>query len=148
MKPTVTQPDSRSLRHALLAVLLMSQVTFAVAIEQTAKPVAMATAKSALPQTADLGRLFMAPDRRNALERQRQTNRLEALASEGDTLTVSGLVRRSSGRDTVWVNQRPQDNQGNPAAGLRVGETENRGTQERSDLVPPGAIQVKRGQAR
>ena len=97
--------------------------------------------KTATPEAQPLGRLFMTPDRRAALDRQRLTNRQEALTAEGDVLTVNGTLIRSSGRTTQWVNQRPQhDGQHAP---LKVGESENRITQERSDVVPPGAIRVR-----
>lgn len=113
--------------------------------------------------SAEFGRLFMTPERRAALERQRQLNQQEAMAADSDAVAVNGLVRRSSGRSTVWVNQRPQHenshapqvalpSQSQPgsvnlqsddqATQLKVGESINRGTQERSDVVTPGAIRV------
>jgi hypothetical protein len=127
----------------------------------------------AAPAAADeLGRLFLTPERRAALERQRQLNirEEEARAVEvGATLSVTGVVRRSSGRSTTWINDTPQDertesgvrveiDRANPGkttvvtgeeapAELKVGETINRSTRETSSGVGEGRIVVKRGAA-
>jgi hypothetical protein len=124
---------------------------------------------SALPAAAEpLGRLFFSPERRAALERQRLLNIQEAQAQviEGATLSVNGIVQRSSGKSTAWVNGMPQhDNasatgvivdidKNNPArsivvageeapASLRVGESINRATRETSSGVGDGHIVVK-----
>lgn len=128
---------------------------------------------AALPAGAEpLGRLFFTPERRAALERQRQLNIQETQqVIEGATLTVSGVVRRSSGRTTAWVNNTPQDpgnaasgvrvevDRANPAratvvageespATLKVGEAINRATRETSSGVGEGRITVKRDGAR
>ncbi|OQY70928.1 MAG: hypothetical protein B6D47_06895, partial [Rhodocyclaceae bacterium UTPRO2] len=50
-----------------------------------------------------LGRLFFTPERRAALERQRQLNIRETQKTiEGAELGVSGIVQRSSGKNTAW----------------------------------------------
>lgn len=113
-----------------------------------------------------LGRLFLTPERRAILERQRQLNIQEVQTIEGATVTVDGVVTRSSGRSTVWVNQRAQHENtlgtgvathispNNPGrvtvapgdespASLRVGETINRGTGEKTDAIGDGRITVK-----
>lgn len=54
----------------------------------------------------DLERLFYSPRERAALDAQR--NKSAAPGLEGDTLTVNGVVTRSSGRSTVWINGAPQ----------------------------------------
>ncbi|OQY76184.1 MAG: hypothetical protein B6D47_00250, partial [Rhodocyclaceae bacterium UTPRO2] len=61
--------------------------------------VAGALLASALPAGAEtLGRLFFTPERRAALERQRQLNIRETQKTiEGAELGVSGIVQRSSG---------------------------------------------------
>lgn len=112
-----------------------------------------------------LGRLFLTPERRGALERQRQFNVQAAQTLEGSNVSLDGVVVRSSGRNTVWVNQRPQTERDlgtgvttavsprNPAraivtpgdeapATLRVGESINRGTRERTDSLAGGRISV------
>lgn len=123
---------------------------------------------SALPAAAEpLGRLFFTPERRIALERQRQLNTQEAQIVEGATLSVNGIVQRSSGRSTAWVNGAPlHDNAsaggvrvdvdksqpgrttvvaGEEApASLKVGETLNRATRETSSGIGSGRIEVKR----
>ena len=55
--------------------------------------------------TAELGRLFFTPERRRELDRQREfkTEDKPAPASE-PTLTIDGVVTRSSGKRTVWIN--------------------------------------------
>lgn len=128
----------------------------------------------AAPAAAEeLGRLFFTPERRAALERQRQLNIREAEAQAvevGATLSVSGVVQRSSGKTTTWVNNAPQDekegtgvrvevDRANPGrtvvtAGeeestrLNVGETINRSTRETTTGVGAGRITVKRDNAR
>lgn len=126
--------------------------------------IALATAGSTW--AAPLGRLFMTPERRAILERQRQLNIQEVQTIEGSTVTVDGVVTRSSGRSTVWVNQRPQNENSlgtgvtthvsptNPGrvtvapgedapASLKVGESINRGTREKTDALGDGRITVK-----
>lgn len=113
-----------------------------------------------------LGRLFMTPERRAALERQRQLNIQEVQTLEGSSVTIDGVVTRSSGRSTVWINQRPQNEDSlgtgvtahisptNPSrvtvapgeeapASLKVGESINRGTREKTDALGDGRITVK-----
>lgn len=126
--------------------------------------IAIATAGSAW--AAPLGRLFMTPERRAILERQRQLNIQEVQTIEGSTVTLDGVVSRSSGRSTVWVNQRPQNENSigtgvtthvsprepgrvtvtpgeEPPASLKVGESINRGTREKTDALGDGHISVK-----
>lgn len=114
-----------------------------------------------------LGRLFLSPERRAALERQRQMNIQEVQTLEGSVVSLDGIVTRSSGRNTVWVNQRPQHENAvgtgvtaavsprSPAravvtAGdespesLKVGESINRGTGEKSDILGGGRVSVSR----
>ena len=119
-----------------------------------------------------LGRLFFTPERRAVLERQRQSNVQEQVQSlEGATMSLDGVVVRSSSRrNTVWINGRPQNEneagtavQANlsnrqpnraslvageeSAADLRVGESINRATREKLDVVAPGAVAVTRSRA-
>ena len=56
-----------------------------------------------------LGRLFFTPERRLALERQRTHNVQQAQALQGTTMTLDGVVFRSSGKSTVWINQHAQN---------------------------------------
>ncbi|HOL65665.1 MAG TPA: hypothetical protein PLB97_10090 [Accumulibacter sp.] len=114
-----------------------------------------------------LGRLFFSAERRQQLDRQREQNTLDkqqAVASPA--LSVDGVVVRSSGRRTTWLNGTPQhENEmlngltltgrpGEPARVLveshdapttraRVGETVNRSTGEISDRLNGGHIRVR-----
>ncbi|MBK8115984.1 MAG: hypothetical protein IPK44_16545 [Candidatus Accumulibacter sp.] len=115
----------------------------------------------------DLGRLFFTPERRQQLDRQREMNLLDKQQAPADpTLTVDGVVTRSSGKRTAWVNGNPQHENdawsgltvstraGNPAqvliesgdapaARARVGETVNRNTGESHDLLNGGRIRLR-----
>jgi hypothetical protein len=111
-----------------------------------------------------LGRLFFTPERRAALERQRQLNIQEDQALEGSTVSLNGVVVRSSGRNTVWVNQQAQPERsaatgvavrverygkavvttdGEAPAELRVGESINRATREKDNGIGGGTVAVK-----
>jgi hypothetical protein len=92
----------------------------------------------------------------------------EAEIPQGESVSVDGIVKRSSGRNTVWVNGRAQRENGSAAGGaaklnyrdpakaslangdkpsvsLRVGESVNRTTGERKDGLGGGTIVIKRG---
>jgi len=114
-----------------------------------------------------LGRLFFTPERRQALDHQRQLNIPDSRqAIEEPTLTINGIVTRSSGKRTAWVNGAPlSENEmrgglsvtikgrepgkiavhssESPTANARVGETVNRNTGESRGLLNDGRIVVK-----
>lgn len=113
-----------------------------------------------------LGRLFFTPERRAVLERQRLTNVREAEAMDGVSMSLDGVVVRSSGKSTVWINGRAQNetdhassgitarlSQGRPGKAvlsigddspqsLKVGDAVNIGTQERQTIIGSGGIKV------
>ena len=119
------------------------------------------------PAAQELGRLFFTPERREALDRQRQFNLPERREiPEDPTLTIDGVVTRSSGKRTVWINGVPQDDahadsgvaitpsranpgkvvvrpEGGPAAKASVGDTVNRSTGETADLLGGGTVKVR-----
>ena len=122
----------------------------------------------AAPASAqELGRLFFTPERREILDRQRQFNIPERTEiPEDPTLTINGVVTRSSGKRTVWINGVAQNNghadsgvavtpsRGNPgkvvvrpedgpAARASVGDTVNRNTGETADLLGGGTLKVR-----
>jgi len=80
-----------------------------------------ALAGSALAQEPELGRLFLTPEQRAALDNARRNKiRAEALAATSDkkpkipparNVTINGIVSRSDGESTVWVNGRPTEGQ-------------------------------------
>jgi hypothetical protein len=114
-----------------------------------------------------LGRLFFTPEVRKALQRQRHLNIQEARSLEGSSMRLDGVVVRSSGKSTVWINNRPQAENaletGVAAAvtkqqperatlvtgdeapvDLKVGVTVNRSTRETSGGLGDGEIRVRR----
>ena len=124
----------------------------------------------AAAQDSELGRLFFTPERRQTLDRQRQLNIQEKQEiAEDPTLTINGVVARSSGKRTVWINgvaQNENDKQSGvsvttpqrsdpgkivvqaadaPAGKARVGDTVNRNSGEATDLLNGGSITVRRG---
>ncbi len=64
----------------------------------------------AAPVAADeLGRLFFTPEQRSLLDLARRTQTAAPSAGEdGAGVTLSGIVVRSDGRQTVWINGRAQ----------------------------------------
>lgn len=60
-------------------------------------------ARTEPPATPQLGRLFLTPEERAALERRRWHTR----NPNDDGTRLDGIVLRSSGKTTVWINQRP-----------------------------------------
>lgn len=118
------------------------------------------------PDEPALERLFFTPERRQQLDRQRELNILDRQQVPNDpTLTIDGVVTRSSGRRTAWVNGNPQNEDDlwsgltitprhgdpatvlvevsdSPAARARVGQTLNRNTGEAADLLNGGRISV------
>ena len=119
----------------------------------------------------ELGRLFFTPERRQILDRQRQLNIQEKRGiPEDPTLTINGVVTRSSGKRTVWINGISQNDNETPsgvavtpnkkeagkvlvqsvdapAGNAKVGNTVNRNTGESTDLLNGGRINVRRATA-
>ena len=117
---------------------------------------------------SELGRLFFTPERRQALDRQRELNIQETqVIPEDPMLTINGIVTRSSGKQTTWINgvaQNENDARGitittnrktpgkvivqpndRPPRKANVGDTINRNTGETSDLLGDGQIGIRRG---
>lgn len=125
-------------------------------------------------ETEALGRLFFTPERRLGLERQRTHNVQQAQALQGTTMSLDGVVYRSSGKSTVWINKHAQNENDSRRTGvtailsprdpgralispgedlpskLKVGEAVNRATGERNTRLGGGAIDttVSRGNQR
>ena len=121
-----------------------------------------------MPQTQaeeKLGRLFLTPERRATLEQQRQFNLQEQKTLEGATIRLDGVIVRSTGKKTIWINGQAQhDNsslgveadiapndpgrakltEGNEnQTSLRVGQKINRATKEINDGLGGGRLEVK-----
>jgi hypothetical protein len=76
-------------------------------------------------QAQSLGRLFLTPAQRTALDVRRASrvpDRPAAIVVESPTARVDGQVVRSDGRSTVWVNG-VAVREGARSEGLRVGPT-------------------------
>lgn len=56
------------------------------------------------PPVAAPGRLFFSAERRQALDQQRKSMQFRETVVEGDKLSLDGVVTRSSGKWTMWVN--------------------------------------------
>lgn len=116
-----------------------------------------------------LGRLFFSPEQRATLDRQRRGDASRP-GPEGTAMRLDGIVARSGGRTTVWINGRPRyDTVGDdstparPAPGdpalatiapagilptaLRVGEAIDLVTRHKTDVVARGAIRAGHDQA-
>lgn len=128
-------------------------------------------AASGWSQSEPLGRLFFTPQQRAVLDRQRQLNLMPNRMGQEDSgsLTINGVVKRSSGRHTTWVNGIPnteaeaipgvlvppdESSRGKMKAGndrkdppLKVGETYRRDSGEKQDLLNGGEIAIRRADA-
>jgi hypothetical protein len=117
----------------------------------------------------ELGRLFFTPEKRALLDRQRALNIQEARTLQGNTMSLDGVVYRSSGKGTVWVNRQAQAEGESARTGvtavvsprtpgsailtpgeetpaqLKVGETVNRATGERNTRLGNGRIVAPAG---
>lgn len=99
----------------------------------------------ALPLTAqaELGRLFHTPEQRALLELARKTGPVKAIA-EPDApgteqgLSVSGIVTRSDGKRSTWVNGRMEYDA--PVSGKRDGN-------QVWVKIPGGEVKLKVGQS-
>ncbi len=101
----------------------------------------------AWPQSESLGRLFFTPQQRAALDRQRQQGTTaNTHVDQQASYTLNGEVRRSSGRNTRWVNGEAQTGAGTPR-GI-IGDTYHPASGERESLLGGGNITVQRTPAR
>ena len=104
----------------------------------------LAAATTSLAQDEPLGRLFMTPQQRSALDRERLLG-LSQRQSELDSqasYTFNGEVRRSSGKNTRFINGEAQPGAaGTP--GVLPGDTFHPATGERESVLGDGQIIVK-----
>lgn len=142
--PSLT-PSPRTLRRAALALLL----TIGAAASSLATPTA----------ETEMGMLFYSPAERAAIERARSGSGAVVEEAAPSALQLSGLVRRGGGKSTAWINNRPWPEgplnvarhaatvgaggvsvDGRP---LRVGETLDLTTGQRSDVVAAEAVRQR-----
>lgn len=112
----------------------------------------------------ELGRLFFTPERRATLERQRQFSIQEGQTLQGSSMSLDGVVYRSGGKSTVWINRQAQTENESSRTGvdavvapgapgsailspgeeaptrLKVGEAINRATGERNTRLGGGVV--------
>ena len=126
---------------------------------------ALAAPSCAQDATPALGRLFFSAAQRQMLDRQRQLNIKEAVAAD-PTLTIDGVITRSSGKRTVWINGVAQNETpdgtgvvsprrddpgqvvvhapGAKPVKARVGDSVDRHSGEATGLLGGGTINVRR----
>jgi hypothetical protein len=98
-------------------------------VKRLALSCVLAAVSAPLPVAAQepLGRLFFTPAQRTSLDiartrRARATlsnERTEEAAPVTQTITYGGMVRRSDGKSTVWLNSRPVNDQ-EPVGGVSI----------------------------
>ncbi|MDP2369886.1 MAG: hypothetical protein Q8M25_16885 [Rhodoferax sp.] len=104
-----------------------------------------------------LGTLFYSAAERSAIAQARQGEAGAALLST--RMTVNGLVKRTGGNSTAWVNGQAvvdghtlrqvgkvsvqRHSVGLDGKSVRVGESLDLSTQGRTDIVAPGAVTVR-----
>ena len=126
-------------------------------------------------QGQELGRLFLTPEQRAALDARRKARVPDKPAAvpvvESPTTRIDGAVRRAPGKSTVWVNGEAIQEGGQPESvrvlprqptpgrvsisvgeaeqrfDLRIGETLDRGSGEVRDVIGEGEIKVRPGGA-
>ena len=87
----------------------------------------------------ELRTLFHTPEERARLDRLRRGEPPEASHAERRAPQVTGFVKRSDGRDTVWIDGRPVAMSGAASKAL----TDSRKAREAARGEPP-AIEIKR----
>ena len=101
----------------------------------------------AWPQNDTLGRLFFTPQQRVALDRQRaQGINTNINVDQHASYTLNGEVRRSSGRNTRWINGEAQTGPGAPRG--TIGDTYHPSTGEREKLLGGGKITVRQASSK
>ena len=84
---------------------MVSRALFALALATA--PAALAAETPAAPQ-ATLGTLFHTPEERARLDRMRRGEPEQpGAAAPGGRSVVTGFVKRSDGRNTVWIDGSP-----------------------------------------
>lgn len=153
------------------ACLLAAFGASTAASQSAAKP---AAASEKLVSVPGLGPLMLTPIQRQNLEFLRNSGGnstrfgietdelLDPRAGLPETLTISGIVTRSSGRSTVWINNEPLYGKGGgsairtlasqagvfkPGAGemqirIKPGTLVDVPTRQTTDVLPPGAIRI------
>lgn len=109
---------------------------------------------SAQPIGGALGPLFFTPAERQAIAASRNKPQDQAAAST--VISLSGVVTRSGGKSTAWINGQPMREGEAPLPGmplsighgqikvhkhsLRIGETLDLTTLQRTDILSPDSV--------
>jgi hypothetical protein len=85
---------------------------------------------------AEAARLFFTPAQRAALDNARKQNIRVEISNDGEqqttqapvahNISVNGLIRRSDGKNTIWLNNRVVTEQQPGTVGAAISKTENR----------------------
>lgn len=111
----------------------------------------------------DFGRLFSRPAERNNLDVLRQNQKLKVIAAEPvkpgveaeappvelpDPITLQGYVKRSDGNSTVWINNKPMQ-EDSTVNNVNIGRLHGNAKQESLDVKIPAngkRVRLKPGQ--
>lgn len=98
----------------------------------------------------ELGRLFLTPEQRSALDARRKAripDKPATVVVESPVTRLDGLVQRGRGRSTVWVNGEPVP-EGSQPEGLRVQPGQNASGRVRVDIgETENRVDLKIGQS-
>jgi hypothetical protein len=103
---------------------------------------ACAAGRAAAADDAEaLGRLFFTPEQRRLLERQHRQS-----AQAERRVRLDGIAWRAGNPATHWVNGQPRADLPQEAVALRVGESIDPVTREKTDALPAGSV-LRHGQS-
>ena len=98
----------------------------------------------AWPQGEPLGRLFTTPQQRSALDRERLLGQSQRSSLDSEaSYTFNGEVRRSSGKNTRWINGVPHT-AATRKPEVAAGDTYHPATGERESVIGDGTIVIQR----
>ncbi|KQV87841.1 hypothetical protein ASD15_27710 [Massilia sp. Root351] len=118
MTPLTPRPGAAALAAAVtLAVVVAPALRLAVAAPSWAASAASSEAHAQPGQSRHLGRLFSTPQERALLDARRDGSAVESQpaiaataalpATPPEPLLLNGVVQRSNGATTVWLNDAP-----------------------------------------
>lgn len=117
-----------------IALLIVNTVCTAA---ETPAMADSATGKDKI-EAAHIGRLFYSADERAMLDQMRN-NKGGKSTSPTEQFTLNGIVRRSSGKSTTWINQLPQRENEAPQ-GIAVRQSDS--SRSAAQLMLPSGKQV------
>jgi hypothetical protein len=118
----------------------------------------LAAAQAPKPAAEPLGRLFFTPAQRAQLDVARKQRARTALATETteeastaaptpQTITYDGVVQRTDGKSTVWINSRPTHEKEAASGGVIVGRVRADGGVSLQIPQSGRAVELKPGQS-